>query len=372
MAAAGPGLTVWLVALLACADPVPVAPDPAPDAPGPYDPGVTTIEVPTDDGRTLTVEVWYPAHADPGAEPDPYPEIPLSIGAFRNADPATEDAPYRLVAFTHGHIAIRYQSAFLTEHLASHGFVVVAPDHPGDTLLDADPDALWDAVVHRPGDLIASVDAVQERAGTGDPLLGGLVLDPTYAVMGHSLGSITALSVGGGQVDFESFVAFCEAAEAAGEDWEGCGRVADPDPADVVGVPLTDPRAIATLPMSPGLWYAFGPDGSGLSGVRNPLVLAGDQTTCSPTTPRSARCGPPWGRPPASRPSTPRATTRSATSACSSRCGTSAVARTTATSTWTSPRTSRAAWSPRGSRPSSAVKTPAARGSTTRCRAGPW
>ena len=36
-----------------------------------------------------------------------------------------------------------------------------------------------------------------------------------------------------------------------------------------------DPRVISTVPMSPGLWYAFGVEGAGLQGVAAPLVLAG-------------------------------------------------------------------------------------------------
>lgn len=42
---------------------------------------------------------------------------------------------------------------------------------------------------------------------------------------------------------------------------------------------MQDERAVVTVPMSPGIWYAFGPDGHsapGLESVRKPLVLAGD------------------------------------------------------------------------------------------------
>lgn len=250
--------------------------DPDPVDAGPWDPGVTTHTFTDARGKALTVEIWYPAVAEAGEAPDPYPELPIAMSAFRDAAPAT-DGPFRLVAFTHGHVAIRYQSAFLMEHLASHGFVVVAPDHPYDTILDAQPSKLWQVVLERPGDLMASVDEVLRLSAAGDPLLGGLVDDEQYAVMGHSLGSITSLSVGGGQVDFETFNAFCAAAEAADEDYEGCGRVENVDPDEAAAHSWTDPRAVVTVPMSPGLWYAFGEDGEGLSTVRSPLVLAGDQ-----------------------------------------------------------------------------------------------
>lgn len=274
----------WLPTLLACADvsstdtagASPGA-DPTPVEAGPWDPGVTTLELVDDRGKALTIEVWYPAHVEPGATPDEYPEIPLALGAFRDVPAATEDGPFRLVAFTHGHVAIRYQSAFLMEHLASHGLVVVAPDHFHDTFLDAHESELWQIVLERPGDVMSSVDAVLRLSAEGDPVLGGLVEDPSYAVLGHSLGSITALSLGGGVADFGAFHEFCAQAVAAGLDYEGCGRVEGVDPDQAEGYPLVDPRAVLTVPMSPGLWYAFGPDGEGLSTVHVPLVLAGDQ-----------------------------------------------------------------------------------------------
>ena len=43
-----------------------------------------------------------------------------------------------------------------------------------------------------------------------------------------------------------------------------------------------DQRVIATVPMSPGLWYAFGSDGELLADVARPLVLAGDRDNVLP------------------------------------------------------------------------------------------
>jgi len=37
-----------------------------------------------------------------------------------------------------------------------------------------------------------------------------------------------------------------------------------------------DPRVVTTVPMSPGLWYAFGENGVGTSQLQNPFVLAGE------------------------------------------------------------------------------------------------
>lgn len=237
---------------------------------GPYDAGVTTLEIVDARGKELTVEVWYPAQAIEGDEPDPYPVLPISMDAYRNAPAAA--GPFPLVAFTHGHIAIRFQSAFLCEHLASHGFVVVAPDHPGDTLTDLREDELWQIVLERPGDVISSVDAVLQRSAEGDALLGGITDAQTYAIVGHSLGSLNAMVIGGAEPDYAGLVDFC--ADPANASYEGCDRLVDIDLADVSGHETSDPRAIVTVPMSPGLWYAFGVEG--LSTIRAPLLIAGE------------------------------------------------------------------------------------------------
>lgn len=278
--------------LLACSDPAALdsgavedlGPTPdeipwtAPGDPGPYDAGVTTVTFTDDRGKTLTMEVWYPAWAPEGATPDPYPEIPVAMQAYRNAPAAT--GPFPLAAFSHGHIAIRYQSAFLTEHLAQHGFVVVSPDHEYDTFLDADESRLWQIVLERPGDVFSSVDEVLRRSEQDDPILGGVTEATEYAVVGHSLGAVNALVIGGGTPDWEGFSAFCEASLAAGERYTGCTRIEQMDLAMVPDHEMVDERARVTVSMSPGLWYLFGEQG--LHSVRAPLLVAGDQDAILP------------------------------------------------------------------------------------------
>ena len=121
-------------------------------APAPYDPfargphpvGVRTFPV-TTTHRPLTVEVWYPATADTaGADVDPAQQDRYRVVPFtpRTPQAAVRDAAAAsltnvpLVIFSHGLGGFRQQSTFLTTHLASHGYLVVAPDHPGSTLHD--------------------------------------------------------------------------------------------------------------------------------------------------------------------------------------------------------------------------------------------
>jgi predicted dienelactone hydrolase len=79
---------------------------------------------------------------------------PLLAGAT----PAPGSWP--VIVFSHGFGGIRFQSYFLTERLATHGFIVIAPDHPGNTLVDfaqlGDDAAQAQSAIDRPLDILFS------------------------------------------------------------------------------------------------------------------------------------------------------------------------------------------------------------------------
>ena len=102
--------------------------------------------------RPLTLEVWYPA-VRPGNKPevttyqdvlgsgpdDPdRPLIPFEFAgrALRNAKPYIKEGPYPLVIVSHGYPGSRVLLTYLTENLASKGYVVVAIDHTESTHAD--------------------------------------------------------------------------------------------------------------------------------------------------------------------------------------------------------------------------------------------
>ncbi len=261
-----------LILLLACtSDPItPAQPAPPaeawapPDAPGPYEVGVRTISVPSALGGEITVEAWYPAL--PSDAPPDYELFSVQVGGFAHRDAALDvrDATYPVVAFSHGFGGVRFQSWFLTERLASHGMVVVAPDHPGTNLLDFDPDGAAAGGPRRPRDVADAVD--------GLAALDWPVDTSSYAVVGHSFGAWTALVVGGGALDASGLTETCATSAYAGCKIIGDGGF-DLALADAYAVP--DPRAKVTVALAPGAWYSFGADGSGLGGVRDALVVGG-------------------------------------------------------------------------------------------------
>lgn len=110
-----------------------------PDSPpygirGPYPVGTMEFVI-EDEERPLPVTVWYPA-VNPEEVPETitysinYPpvfsDLPYQGQAILNAAADTERGPYPLVVFMHGVFRFRLSSTYFTEHLASHGFVVMA------------------------------------------------------------------------------------------------------------------------------------------------------------------------------------------------------------------------------------------------------
>ncbi|MEM7154713.1 MAG: hypothetical protein AAF799_17825 [Myxococcota bacterium] len=202
----------------------PAGPDAAPDPArmGPYPVGVMTVELlddsrPDDDGqpRRLVTELWYPAveaaRDQPGyvyteedllteearAQIEGKLEVELATEAVRDADPRDTGEQFPIVLFSHGSSGVRMQSTFLTVFLASHGYVVAAPDHAGNTLSDAvlageqSTEAQFESLGLRPDDM-GFVLAHLQGLGAEDPL-GAIVDGERVGMSGHSFGALTTL-----------------------------------------------------------------------------------------------------------------------------------------------------------------------------------
>jgi dienelactone hydrolase len=180
---------------------------------GPYPAGVRSAVL-TDAARdrVLPVEVWYPATdawagrdlGDPTRDRyELMPGLPeVTQDAVRDATPRIGRWP--LVVFSHGYGGHRRQSTFLCTHLASHGYVVVAADHTGNTVSDVlaavlaaqtgapVPESravLREFAVKRPADAVFLIDQVLSGAGDLAPFV-----DPQrIAIAGHSFGGWTSL-----------------------------------------------------------------------------------------------------------------------------------------------------------------------------------
>jgi len=177
---------------------------------GPSPVGTRTIELhDASRDRTLPVDVWYPAaekhrgEDQDDATRDRYKPLPMAPEVSQDAvrDAAAAEGPFPLVVFSHGFGGERRQSTHLCTHLASHGYVVAAMDHVGNTTTDMmqmqmsgtppDVNLIHTFIGDRPGDASFVID----RLLAGD---AGLEIDPDRIGMsGHSFGGWTTLATTG-------------------------------------------------------------------------------------------------------------------------------------------------------------------------------
>ncbi|MEL6718773.1 MAG: dienelactone hydrolase family protein [Bacteroidota bacterium] len=200
--------------------------DALPDAPelaarGDYKVGVRTLEfihkdqidiLNSKDGsdplydRPLTVEVWYPAQlSDETAELVTYdevmgtannpmrPVIPFTFQgrAARDAKPLAGGTPYPLVIVSHGYVGSRFLMTYLTENLASKGYIVVAIDHTESTFRDAAP--FPSTLLNRSKDVLFILDQMAESKH----FLSSVIDTDNTALIGYSMGGYGVLNVAG-------------------------------------------------------------------------------------------------------------------------------------------------------------------------------
>lgn len=173
---------------------------------GPLPVGVRSVEL-TDPSRdrTLPVELWYPASDEhrgqdlDGASRDHFRILEFAPEVAQDAvrDARMRDGELPLIVFSHGFGGDRRQTTHLCTHWASHGYLVAAMDHVGNTTVDLmqmaasppqDPEALVGRfIADRPADASFVIDCM--LAGES-----GLRVDASRIGMsGHSFGGWTTL-----------------------------------------------------------------------------------------------------------------------------------------------------------------------------------
>ena len=242
------------------ADAAPPAVDPAAldvQADGPFHVGYRTLEItyqpPGSTGpRALTVNVWYPTWSEQGG-PARYLGIQLDHVVHTDAPPAppAHVGGYPVLVYSHGDRGFGGDAAHLARRLASHGWVMAAPDHTDNTLRDVDGEDHFAHYVHRPADLSATLDALAGLP-VEDALAGRLAIDHVIAA-GHSRGTYTMWALAGAAFDLEAIDARC-----AAEAFEGPCDAAD---RAVFAAGLRDPRVVGVVPLAGGFrgtWYGEG------------------------------------------------------------------------------------------------------------------
>jgi len=201
-----------------------------PANPGPYLVGNTSFvledasrELSCGQGnRRLVTEVWYPAADDAPSWPMNHitdffldqrdaaieilresGELPeggindFSTGSYRNAPVHPDAAPMPILIFSHGFSSNRFQNYTMSNYLASHGYLVVAPDHTCNARIAPLPEGIilftWDNVpislCERIVDLSFVIDVFTEQT---PEMFDGRLDTAHIAFWGHSFGGLTA------------------------------------------------------------------------------------------------------------------------------------------------------------------------------------
>ncbi len=247
---------------------LPDAEPPGPGERGPYAVGFATetIEYMAPDEaepRPLDLHWWYPTDATEGDRVR-YGNLLTRPEVFGGAPPrdALADAP--VLVFSHGNGGFAEQSYFFTEFLSSHGWVVVAPDHTGNTFAPGGGNPpIYRFFELRPTDIIAVLDHV-DALPAEHPLAGRL--SAARALAGHSFGGYTTLAVGGAGYDVDGLLAPCPMPPESDE----CQYVVASQ--DRYRAGFGDDRLQALIPMTPAGANLFGGD-PGLAGIETPTLM---------------------------------------------------------------------------------------------------
>lgn len=106
-----------------------------------------------------------------------------------------EPQPFPLLVYSHGFMSTRGEAAYLGEHLAAFGYVVVAADYPLSSR-DAAPDRPYALdVVNQPGDISFLIDQMLEESEEQGNELYGLIDSSRIGAVGLSLGGLTSTLV---------------------------------------------------------------------------------------------------------------------------------------------------------------------------------
>ena len=238
--------------------------------------------------RPLTVEIWYPATLTGGqkewvtydevmgnANSKDRPVIPFTfVGrACRDAKPDKSKGPYPLVIVSHGYTGSRLMFSYLTENLASKGYVVVSIDHTESTYRDAN--GFNSTLLNRSLDDLFVLNEVARLEESADSFLAGLVKADLTALIGYSMGGYGAINVVGAGYSAQAtgfFAGMSNGSQALQQRMTGNAAYEASMDARIKAV-----VAFAPWGMARGVW-----DAEGLAGLRVPtFFVAGSKDDVS-------------------------------------------------------------------------------------------
>lgn len=227
-------------------------------------PGFSQMTLSDTQGAPLNLSVWYPASQKGGAETVGENVAFSGVDVIRNAAPIPGKHP--LIVISHGFNGSWRNQSWLAAELAAQGYIVAAPDHPGTTTFNQNPEAAR-KVWRRPGEISRVIDFVGQSSA-----LFGTVDPDRIAAIGHSLGGWTVMLLAGARFDPSLFLNDCQQHLLRGD----CKLAAKLGIDDVeaqknFSTDLRDKRIKAVVSLDAGLAPGFTSDS--LSNINIPVLI---------------------------------------------------------------------------------------------------
>lgn len=224
--------------------------------------GFETVRTVAPDGRPMALGIWYPT----SASPRPTTLIGATLLKVAAAGPVLGSA-LPLVVISHGNGGGVASHVDLAMDLASAGYVVAAPMHPGDNFADQSA----------AGSPTLFSDRARQIRATLDFMLGGWsgsahIDSGRVGAFGFSAGAFTVLTLIGGKPDMTSIPTHCtrQPEFICTVLQQTHSALLSSPPADA-GEFSPDPRIKAAAIAAPGLGFTFA--SAGMAEVRVPVQL---------------------------------------------------------------------------------------------------
>ena len=194
--------------------------------------------------------------------------------------------PAPIVIVSHGFGDVKESFTFIVEHLASHGFIGIIPNHVGSDLsyrkeyLEGRLNTLLSPMefINRPQEITFLIDQLERLVSTSPTWATRLNLE-RIGVMGDSLGGSTVLALAGAEINYARLTAACDADNLIlnfSLYLECRARFLPPQ-----NYQLRDRRIKAVLTTHPVGGYLYGPEG--MSQIEIPLMMiSGSHDIVSP------------------------------------------------------------------------------------------
>ncbi len=191
-----------------------------------------------------------------------------------------------VIVFSHGFGSVRTDLSYLAEHLASHGYVVVALEHPGSNgnnvnsaLQGKNRLVKPEEFLNRPQDISFVLDELEKLNQTANNPLVGKLATQNAMIVGYSFGGGTALTIAGGELQLQRLKQRCKGNLAILSLGEAMQCIAEELPEN--SYQLRDNRIKAAIALNPTTSLIFGE--TGLTKVQVPtLVLTSSADKTAP------------------------------------------------------------------------------------------